>query len=163
MSFINSKTIWHELPYPLDGTETTRGPTYSMTRAIGATHGKKGFIHRCHCLHCHYSPLAVEVTCHNDRPLQWPHQWACRRESPQCRHILQSTWRVHAATIQTGQDMPAGPASLTIWPDPLPGLQLCISIDFVSYNYYSISLHTFSSLLISYVLAQARPTMFCIH
>jgi len=36
-------------------TETTRGPTYSMTRAIGATPWQKGFICRCHCLRCHYS------------------------------------------------------------------------------------------------------------
>jgi len=40
---------------------------------------------------------------------------------------------MHAAAIQTGHDMPAGLASLTIWPDPLSGMQLCISVDFVSY------------------------------
>jgi len=36
-------------------TETTRGPTYSMSRAIGATATawQKGFIHPCHYLHCH--------------------------------------------------------------------------------------------------------------
>jgi len=50
-------------------TETTRGPTYSMTRAIGATPWQKGFIHQCHCLRCYYSPLTVEVTNHMDRPL----------------------------------------------------------------------------------------------
>jgi len=51
-------------------TETTRGPTYSMNRAIWATLWQKGFICRCHCLRCHYSPLTVEVTRHMDRPLQ---------------------------------------------------------------------------------------------
>ena len=66
----------HELPtssMATARTETTREPTYSMTRAIGATLWHKGFICGCHCLHCHYSPLTVEVTCHTDRPLQWPH------------------------------------------------------------------------------------------
>ena len=33
-----------------------------------------------------------------------------------------------------GHDMHAGLASLTIWPDPLSVLQLCISVDFVSYT-----------------------------
>jgi len=60
--------------------ETTREPTYSMTRVIGATPWQKGFIRQCHCLHCHYSPLTVEVTHHMDRPLQWPHRWASRQE-----------------------------------------------------------------------------------
>jgi len=55
-------------------TETTHGPTYSMTRAIGATRWQKGFICQCHCLRCHYSPLTVEVTRHMDWPLQWPHR-----------------------------------------------------------------------------------------
>ena len=41
---------------------------------------------------------------------------------------------MHAATVQTGHDMHAGLASLTIWPDPLSVLQLCISVDFVSYK-----------------------------
>jgi len=73
-------------------TKTTRGPTYSMTRAIGATPWQKGFTCRCHC--CHYSPLTVEVTRHMDRPLQWPHLCLSMsaRVPPQCRHILQSTW-----------------------------------------------------------------------
>jgi len=63
------------------GMETTRGPTYSMTRAIWATPWQEGFICPCHCLLCHYSPLTVEVTRHMDRPLQqWPHRWACQRE-----------------------------------------------------------------------------------
>ena len=34
-------------------TETTRGPTYSMARAIGATAWQKGFICWCHYLCCH--------------------------------------------------------------------------------------------------------------
>jgi len=51
-------------------TETTRGPTYSMTRVICATPWQKGFICQCHCPHCHYSPLTVEVIRHMDRPLQ---------------------------------------------------------------------------------------------
>jgi len=51
---------------------------------------------------------------------------------PQCRHVLQSTWSarpMHAATIQTGDDMPAGLASLTQF--------LCcayMSVHFVSYT-----------------------------
>ena len=61
-------------------TETTRGPTYSMTRAIWANQWQKGFICQCRCLRCHYSPLTVEVTHHMDRPLQWLHRWACWRE-----------------------------------------------------------------------------------
>jgi len=40
-------------------TESTRGPTYSMTRVIQATPWQKGFICQCHCLCCHYSPLRV--------------------------------------------------------------------------------------------------------
>jgi len=51
-------------------TETTRGPTYSITRGIWATPWQKGFVCRCHCLHYHYIPLTVEVTRHMDRPLQ---------------------------------------------------------------------------------------------
>ena len=34
-------------------TETTRGPTYSMARTIGATAWQKGFICQCHYLCCH--------------------------------------------------------------------------------------------------------------
>ena len=82
-SFVNSKTIHKLLRIKKDTnrrtslmaaarTETTHGPTYSMTRAIWATPWQKGFICRCHCLRCHYSPLTVEaeVTHHMDRPLQ---------------------------------------------------------------------------------------------
>ena len=44
MSFVNSKTIRHRLPYVATArTETTRGPTYSMTKAIGATPWQKRF------------------------------------------------------------------------------------------------------------------------
>ena len=85
-SFVNSKTI-HKLlrkdtnrrtsSMVTPRTETTRGPIYSMTRAIWATPWQKGFICRCHCLRCHYSPLTVEVTRHMDRPLEWPHRRAC--------------------------------------------------------------------------------------
>jgi len=38
--------------------ETTRGPTYSLTRAIVAIPWQKGFNNLC----CLYSPLKVEVT-----------------------------------------------------------------------------------------------------
>ena len=34
-------------------TETTREPTYSMVRVIGATAWQKCFICQCHYLHCH--------------------------------------------------------------------------------------------------------------
>jgi len=78
-SFVNSKTI-HKLlrkdtnrrisSMATATTETTRELTCSMTRAIWATPRQKGFICRCHCLRCHYSPLTVEVTRHMDRPLQ---------------------------------------------------------------------------------------------
>jgi len=48
-------------------TETTHGPTYSMTRLIGA----KIF----HLLMLLFVlPLTVEVIRHMDQPLQWPHQ-----------------------------------------------------------------------------------------
>ena len=84
-SFVNSKTIHQLLTKREDMNcctssmatarmETTRGPTYSMTRAIWATTWQRGFICRCHCLRCHYSPLTVEVSGHMDRPLQWPHR-----------------------------------------------------------------------------------------
>jgi len=73
-------------------TETTCGPTYPMTRVIGATPWQKGFIRRCHCLRCHYSPLTVEVTRHMDRPLQWPHRWACRRE---CNLSVDTSCKAH--------------------------------------------------------------------
>jgi len=68
---------------------------------------------------------------------------------PQCRHVLQSTCSarpVHAAIVQTGHDMHAELASLTTWPDPPSMLQLCISVDFVSYTcglrFYAQSLVT---------------------
>jgi len=111
-SFVNSKTIhqlltnltkWEDTNRPTSWmatarTETTRGPTYSMTRAIGATPWQKNFIRRCHCLHCHYSSLTVEVTCHMDRPLQWSHRWACRRE---CHLIVYTSCKagVHAGPM----------------------------------------------------------------
>jgi len=78
-SFVNSKTIHKLLRKDTNRrtssmvtarTETTRGPTYSMTRAIWATPWQKGFICRCYCLRCHYNPLTVEVTRHMDWPLQ---------------------------------------------------------------------------------------------
>ena len=63
------------------------------------------------------------------------------RVPPQCGHFLglQSTrcarpMCIQLATMQNGHDMHAGLASLTIWPDPLSVLQLCISVDFVSYS-----------------------------
>ena len=120
-------------------TETTRGPTYSMTRAIGATPWRKGFICRCHCLHCHYSPLTVEVTRHMDRPLQWPHRWVCRQE---CNLSVDTSCKAHgvldpcACSNRTERAWHAcwTIASLTIRPDPPSVLQLCISVDFVSYT-----------------------------
>jgi len=58
-------------------TETTRGPTYSMTRAIEATPWRKGSSVDAIVIVCVativYSPLTVEVTRHMERPLQWPH------------------------------------------------------------------------------------------
>ena len=50
--------------------ETTRGPTYSMARAIGATTWQKVHL----LMPLHVLLLTVEVTRHMDRPLQWPHQ-----------------------------------------------------------------------------------------
>ena len=43
----------HELSMTTVRTETTRGPTYSMARVIGATVWQKGFICRCYYLRCH--------------------------------------------------------------------------------------------------------------
>ena len=43
----------HEPSMATARTETTCGPTYSMARAIWATTWQKGFICRCHYLHCH--------------------------------------------------------------------------------------------------------------
>ena len=70
--FTNYSARRHKPPYLLDGNskDGDPGPTYSMTRAIGATPWRKAFICRCNWLHCHYSPLTVEVTRHMDRPLQ---------------------------------------------------------------------------------------------
>jgi len=104
VSFVNSKTI-HQWPTTQrEGmncctasmatvrTETTRGPTYSMTRVKGATPWQKGFTCRCHCLRCHYSPLTMEVTRHVDQPLQWPHRWACRQE---CNLSVDTSCKAH--------------------------------------------------------------------
>ena len=102
-SFVNSKTIHKLLRKGTNHrtctslmatarTETTRGPTYSMTRVIWATPWQKGFICRCHCFHCHYSPLTVEVTRHMDQPLQWPHRWACQRE---CNLSVDTSCKAH--------------------------------------------------------------------
>jgi len=84
--------------------ETTHGPTYSMTRAIGATPWRRGSsvdaqycLHchcRCHCLRCHYSPLTVEVNRHMDWPLQWPHRWACRRDQ-ECNLGVDTPCKAH--------------------------------------------------------------------
>ena len=57
-SFVNSKTSHdgndrHEPSTATARTETTRGPTYSMARAIGATAWQKGCICQCHYLRCH--------------------------------------------------------------------------------------------------------------
>jgi len=47
-------------------TESTRGPTYSMARAIGATAWH--FVCQCHylCCHSHWKSLTLEVTRHMD-------------------------------------------------------------------------------------------------
>jgi len=72
-------------------TETTRGPTYLMPRAIGATQWQKGFICRCHYLRCHYSPLTVEVTLHMDRSLEWLASFP--GSSPAfCRILYKNRW-----------------------------------------------------------------------
>ena len=171
-------------------TETTCGPTFSMTGAIGATPWQNRFHPSMplfvlplqptdsgsHSSHGPTSPMATSMS------------MSARVTSVQthpAKHMVCQT-RVHAAAIQTGHDMPAGLASLTIQLDPLSGLQLCISVDFVSYIipflYTHFPLHVHShhglskiihtpklythpqySLLISYVFAQARPTMFYIH
>jgi len=107
-SFVNSKTVHkvlgkdtnHRSSMATTGTETTRGPTYSLTRAIWATPWQEGFICRCHCLHCHYSPLTVEVTRHVDRPIMATLMTLSARVQPQCRHILQSTWCARPVCMQ---------------------------------------------------------------
>ena len=52
-------------------SETTREPTYSMARATGATHHMAKRLHLSMPLFA--LTLTVEVTCHMDQPLQWPH------------------------------------------------------------------------------------------
>jgi len=42
--------------------QATRGPTYSMARAIVATGWQRGFICQCHYLHW----VTVELNCHMD-------------------------------------------------------------------------------------------------
>ena len=92
-------------------TETTCGHTYSMARAIGATTRQKVLsVHAIICVathsgshssHAPTSPMATlmrVIICHKRRQ--------------EC-HLSVDMSRVHAATIQTGHDMPVGPASLT--------------------------------------------------
>jgi len=85
----------HEPPYLLDGNSKDGDHLWTylfLTRAIGATPWQKGFICRCHCLRCHYSPLTVEVIRHMDQSLQWPHWWACRRE---CHLSVDTSCKAH--------------------------------------------------------------------
>jgi len=51
----------HEPSVATARMETTRGPTYSVARVIGATAWQKGFICQCHYLRCH-SPWKSLVT-----------------------------------------------------------------------------------------------------
>ena len=50
--------------------ETTREPTYSMVRVIGATAWQKMLLLS---MPLFALPLTVQVTHHMDQPLQWPH------------------------------------------------------------------------------------------
>jgi len=91
--------------------ENTRGPTYSMTTVTGYHMAKRfllSMLFICvathsgsHSSHAPTSPMATlmrVIACHKG--------W---RES----HLSADMSRVHAATIQTGADVPAGLASLT--------------------------------------------------
>ena len=82
-------------------TETTHGPTYSMTRAIWANRWQKGFICQMplfalplqpthsgsHSSHGPTSPMATSMS-------------MLARVPPQCRHILQSTWCARPVCMQ---------------------------------------------------------------
>jgi len=112
-SFFNSKTIHQDTQR--EGTnccnssmatarmETTRGPTYSMTRVIEATpwQKSKSFICRCHCWHCYFSPLTAEVTRHMDRPLQWPHPHTHTTHHTCTFHIQHASTHIHTYTHNT--------------------------------------------------------------
>ena len=98
----------HTSSMATERTETTCGPTYSMTRAIGATPRQKGFICQCRCMHAHsqWKLLTTWTDLSNGH--------VSASVPPQCRHILQSTWCARPMSMQqTGHDMHAGVASLT--------------------------------------------------
>ena len=41
------------------------------------------------------SPLTLEVTCHMDRPLQWPHQWTCHKRLRECHLSVDTSQKAH--------------------------------------------------------------------
>ena len=96
----------HEPPMATVRTETTRGPTYSMTRAIEATPWRKGssvdaivivcvativYVARAHSgSHSSHEPTSPMATLMS----------MSARVQPQCRHILQSTWYARPVCMQ---------------------------------------------------------------
>jgi len=109
--------------------ETTRGPTYSLTIAIGATPCQNGFICRCHCLRCHYSPQWESlVTWTNLSDGHMAYRWACQWE---CHPGVDTSCKAHglldpcACSNNTDRAWHAcwTIPSLSIWPDPL-----CVAI-----------------------------------
>ena len=112
-SFVNSKTIHKLLRIRKDTnrrtssmatarTETTRGPTYSMTRAIWALpHGKK--VSSVDAIVC-VATIATHSRSRSSHgptsPIMATSMSLSARVQPQCRHILQSTWCARPVCMQ---------------------------------------------------------------
>ena len=113
--------------------------------------------------------MSKETEPSNNLPSLWQNEKSGLRDQTHPRPAKHMVFqiRVHAATIQTRRDMPAGLASLTHY---ICKFNLCMSADFVSYTYCGLTgfyaqshsnnghVHA-TAACFAHALAQARPTM----